>query len=59
MEGWIAGYDKRTITFFIEEDGKLYSVIFDREDECWECECGNLICDHMKMAFELKKKVMI
>ena len=56
MKGWVAGEDRSTITFFIKDNGKYYSVIFGKEDECWKCECGNLTCDHMKLAMELRKE---
>ena len=59
MKCHIAGEDNHEITFFVKDKTKYYSVIFDKDEECWECECNNLFCEHIKTAIEHRKEKMI
>lgn len=59
MKCRIAGEDKHEITFFVKDKTKYYSVIFNKDEGCWECECNNLLCEHIKTAIEHRKEQMI
>ena len=56
MKGWITEQNNQTTTYFIKENGKYYSVIYDNEEGVWQCECGNIICKHMELAMKIQKE---